>query len=272
MEIYNEETHQFDVYPSLSKPIYEHDEEEYDDEEDYYDTMSEGSYESITNNKDDDEDEYEDDLYIPYNNDKKTRPTFLQDIVCIQTMLQNKSYLDKKRVDDVVEEEIVSASVAPWKDFETETVQNLEDIVKETELKKIEEVSVIVVEEEFDLRRLVRHHNRSPSNRNNNNKSFTKHVSPPAGEIDKTRLCKFGKRCVSKNKCDRVHTLDEWDPNMCHYDKKCRILKKCRFLHTRETKPDYLKRIIQQEDNKFYFGNQHLYLKNFGIQLNDKER
>ena len=85
--------------------------------------------------------------------------------------------------------------------------------------------------------------------------------------VDKSRLCKFGLKCMSKHNCMRVHSLNEWTPNMCHYDKKCRMNERCKFLHSKETKHDYLTRIIQQKDNNFYFSNQHLYLKHFNISI-----
>ena len=273
MEIYNEEN-TFDI---CRDPNMEENDDYYVDEEiedEYYDdddeTMSKGSWESSSKDK---EDDYEDDLYYCPTTDMKTRPTFSQDLMKIKTIMKTKSYLDKKPVIEVVEE-IVTTSVAPWKDFQTEEVADFNEIVKDTEEKqKIIEAVVVVEEEEYDLRRLVRRNDDVKPR--HNNKPFPKPTPTPPGEIDKTRLCKFGKRCVSQKKCDRVHTFDAWEPNMCHYDKKCRIIRKCRFLHTRETKEDYLKRIIQQEDNRFYYGNQHLYLKNFGIQLktddNDKE-
>jgi hypothetical protein len=282
MEIYNEQD-----FPMENQPEFPIDnEQEYYEEDDYYDdddeTMSKGSWEcsSIGGNQDEEDD---DDFYIK-NASIKTRSTFAQDIVHIESILKSKSYLDNKPDIELIVEEVLVTSIAPWKDYDIVDEHQIDfnDIVKETEeeklmeaaaVQKAAEAAALLLEETYNNNRRHNNHKRGGGDQSQR-KPFVKapQVQLQPGETDKTRLCKFGKRCVTQKKCDRVHTFDDWEPNTCHYDKKCKILHKCRFIHTRETKADYLKRIIQQEDNRFYFGNQQLYLKNFGIQLNDNDK
>jgi hypothetical protein len=246
-----------------------------------------GSLESVEHRN-----HYDDDLLtlIPNNitSDMMIRPTLAQDLKHIDKVLKNKSYLNKIIVVESSDEEIISECIAPWKDFRNDTTVDFNDIVKTQEeevklppppppspknskkYKKEYKKEYVAEEDDYDLSRLVRNSTKTPPKETKSPIQKESMKKDPDGP-DKTRLCKFGKRCVSQKKCDRVHTLQDWEPNMCHYDHKCRILRKCRFIHSRDTKQDYLKRIIQQEDNRFYFGNQHLYLKNFGIQIKTEE-
>lgn len=58
------------------------------------------------------------------------------------------------------------------------------------------------------------------------------HLDLPCKNVD----CKFG------DKCFFAHTIDDFEPTPCKYDKRCTKEDKCTFKHSFETKASYAKR------------------------------
>lgn len=81
---------------------------------------------------------------------------------------------------------------------------------------------------------------------------------------DMSRICKFAAKCSFKSKCGRAHAYNEWEPRKCHFTKGCKSMRTCRYIHDKESKSEYLRRIVQIEDT-FYNKNKEIYLKNFNL-------
>lgn len=83
---------------------------------------------------------------------------------------------------------------------------------------------------------------------------------------EKSRLCIHGKDCKNKKKCMRSHTLDEWQPNICRFNKRCRN-NKCLYYHEGDDKTSYLSNIINSTKDQmaFYSKNKTMYIKNYNI-------
>lgn len=85
---------------------------------------------------------------------------------------------------------------------------------------------------------------------------------------ENARLCIYGKTCKNKKICGRAHTLEEWTPHMCKFNKKCKN-SKCLYYHQGDDKKKYLATIIEcnKEIMAFYSKskNKLMYIKNYGL-------
>ena len=57
-----------------------------------------------------------------------------------------------------------------------------------------------------------------------------------------TRMCDFAKNCKRKM-CTFAHTIEEFSPMMCNFDRRCRNRDTCRFKHSDETKEEFIVRL-----------------------------
>lgn len=96
--------------------------------------------------------------------------------------------------------------------------------------------------------------------------SSVSHASSPPVSTEKSRLCIYGKDCKNKKKCMRSHTFDEWQPNICRFNKRCRN-NKCLYYHEGDDKTSYLSNIINstKEQMAFYSKNKTMYIKNYHL-------
>jgi hypothetical protein len=90
----------------------------------------------------------------------------------------------------------------------------------------------------------------------------------PSGCIERTRLCIYGKKCKNIAKCLRAHTLREWQPNVCRFNKRCKN-NKCLYYHQGDDKRKYLETIINSEKESMSFysksKNKTLYMKSYEV-------
>jgi hypothetical protein len=57
-----------------------------------------------------------------------------------------------------------------------------------------------------------------------------------------------------------VHTLEEWNPKVCHLNARCKRKNECGFYHTETTKEVHLSTLIKTQDT-IYHKNAGLYQK-----------
>ena len=57
-----------------------------------------------------------------------------------------------------------------------------------------------------------------------------------------TRMCDFAQNC-KRAKCTFAHTLEEFSPMECNFDRRCRNRETCRFKHSDETKEEFVSRL-----------------------------
>lgn len=99
--------------------------------------------------------------------------------------------------------------------------------------------------------------------------SFSEHsASTTTHNSEKTRLCIYGKHCKTNGQCTRAHTLDEWEPNICRFNKRCKN-NKCLYYHEGDDKKSYLSNIIESKKDKMAFysksKNKAMYIKNYQL-------
>jgi len=102
-------------------------------------------------------------------------------------------------------------------------------------------------------------HSKKPTanGQNQNQKQNDRHP-PSSMETTKKYIL-----CVNRSDCQCIyaHSLTEWIPKQCNFQKKCFKNEKCPYIHEhKETKECYLKRMLQTEDT-FYFKNKHKFSK-----------
>lgn len=116
-----------------------------------------------------------------------------------------------------------------------------------------------------------RHNNNQHRNSNNNHHHQHQHhrqqpqQQPPRSTIDNSntnKLCKYKNDCrMNKNKsCNMIHSLQEWKPRVCRFNKGCRRKNQCGYYHTDMPLNEYLRILIITEDT-IYAKNAALYQK-----------
>jgi len=92
--------------------------------------------------------------------------------------------------------------------------------------------------------------------------SQSQHRQPRSNHPPSNKLCKYAKDCrMNKEKrCTMVHTLEEWNPKVCHLNARCKRKNECGFYHTETTKEVHLSTLIKTQDT-IYHKNAGLYQK-----------
>ena len=160
-----------------------------------------------------------------------------RDVIVPQNVLQE--------VETVVEDKETAYKPFAW----NKTVENttsLSDIMQEQE--HVEEITTVKEKEILS---------------DNNSVSTT---STRTQFTEKSRLCIYGKNCKNKIQCSRSHTLEEWTPNLCRFNKRCKN-QKCLFYHEDDDKKTYLLNIIDSDKAQmaFYSKNKKSYLTNYKL-------
>lgn len=77
---------------------------------------------------------------------------------------------------------------------------------------------------------------------------------------ESNKLCKYKNICRMKREgnCTMVHSLEEWKPKVCRFDRTCKKKTQCGYYHHDMSTRDYLELMINKKDN-IYSKNSHLY-------------
>lgn len=162
--------------------------------------------------------------------------------------------------DPVTTSDIDIRPTNPWA-FSTpvQTATGFSDIIQEQKTKEEDDRRKAV---ELASRRFARPRVGACSSEHAPNPSPT--PGPNHVPSEKTRLCIYGKDCKNKKKCMRSHSFQEWQPNVCRFNKKCRN-NKCLYYHEGDDKNAYLSNIINcnKDQMAFYSKNKTMYMKNY---------
>lgn len=152
----------------------------------------------------------------------------------------------------------------PWANKDSDKAPTFSEIIEQQKTEEEDERKRIL-----SLSSLPKRVNRSSRYETMSNHSSGSHVSsppPPPVSTEKSRLCIYGKDCKNKKKCMRSHTFDEWQPNICRFNKRCKN-NKCLYYHEGDDKTSYLSNIIDSTKDQmaFYSKNKTMYIKNYNI-------
>lgn len=110
-----------------------------------------------------------------------------------------------------------------------------------------------------ETKKMPVHNNRHTHNHNR------QQSQQPRTTIDNSntnKLCKYKNDCrMNKhNNCNMIHSLQEWKPRVCRFNKGCRRKNVCGYYHTDTPLHEYLRILINTEDT-IYAKNAMLYQK-----------
>ena len=61
--------------------------------------------------------------------------------------------------------------------------------------------------------------------------------------LKNTKMCKAGEKCSRRNICNFAHTLEDYNPIFCNFQKNCKNFERCSFRHEWESKEEFLARV-----------------------------
>lgn len=155
----------------------------------------------------------------------------------------------------------------PWSLSSTpvQTATGLSDIIQEQKTKEEDDRKKAI---ELAARRFARPRSNNASSGGHTTRSNTTPTPTPTPNVppEKSRLCIYGKDCKNKKKCLRSHSCEEWQPNICRFNKRCRN-NKCLYYHEGDDKNTYLSDIINSNKDQmaFYSKNKTMYIKNYNL-------
>jgi hypothetical protein len=135
----------------------------------------------------------------------------------------------------------------------TQTPQSRHSDVKAHLPKKWKKITDVIFNEEsttIEQQFSVVQPKRSPAPRENRRlltstepKKSPENHSSPETTFRNTKLCNFGESCKKRGKgCNYAHTLEEFSPVECRFQKTCKNRQVCGFKHGDESKEEFLLR------------------------------
>jgi hypothetical protein len=98
-------------------------------------------------------------------------------------------------------------------------------------------------EREDDGFKQVRSAERRPRLMQQSNVGAQKKPLEKPQNLKNTKMCKAGEKCSRRATCNFAHTLEEFNPVFCNFQKNCKNFERCGFRHEWESKEGFLSRV-----------------------------